>query len=94
MLKRRMAILLLFGDYYENGIIQFQQSFTPMAVSKPNVYPQGFMTRIAAGQACSNAGKRLCTREEWYRACAGNLGLLQVRAGDSCGQAQSRQTSG
>ncbi|HBL18934.1 MAG: hypothetical protein A2X36_03825 [Elusimicrobia bacterium GWA2_69_24] len=46
-------------------------SFSPMAVSKPGVYPQGFMNKPAAELACRNAGKRLCAREEWHQACAG-----------------------
>src|SRR5262249_3354204 len=52
-------------DIEKNG------SFEPMAVSKPDVYPQGFMSRTVAARACANAGKRLCTRDEWYRACTG-----------------------
>jgi hypothetical protein len=41
------------------------------AVSAPDVYPQGHMSQITARKACSNAGKRLCTRDEWQRACMG-----------------------
>lgn len=47
-------------------------AFEPKAVSRPGVYPQGFSTRPTAELACKNAGKRLCTRAEWYKACAGS----------------------
>jgi sulfatase modifying factor 1 len=46
--------------------------FEPMAVTKPGVYPQGFASYATAKLACENAGKRLCTRDEWYKACAGS----------------------
>jgi len=42
-----------------------------MAVSKPGIYPQGFMDRNMAERACQNAGKRLCTASEWQEACRG-----------------------
>jgi hypothetical protein len=49
-------------------------AFEPKAVSAPGVYPQGFMNREIADRSCRNAGKRLCTRDEWYRACVGPSG--------------------
>jgi sulfatase modifying factor 1 len=33
--------------------------------------PQGYISRDEAEQACKNAGKRLCTDEEWLTACKG-----------------------
>ena len=48
------------------------KDFRPKAVSQPDVYPQGFATHASAALACENAGKRLCTRKEWYKACAGS----------------------
>ncbi len=42
-----------------------------MAVSEPYVFPQGYMSQYEAEAACANAGKRLCTREEWLAACMG-----------------------
>lgn len=42
-----------------------------VARSEAGVYPQAYISRVEAGQACENAGKRLCTVEEWYRACRG-----------------------
>jgi formylglycine-generating enzyme required for sulfatase activity len=43
----------------------------PMAVSKPGVVPNGYVSGILAEQACTNAGKRLCQQEEWLVACEG-----------------------
>jgi formylglycine-generating enzyme required for sulfatase activity len=40
-------------------------------VSRPGVVPQAFVPYPAAKRACENAGKRLCTRDEWVRACRG-----------------------
>ncbi len=48
--------------------------FSAMAVSAPGVLPQGYMTYYAAKRACESAGKRLCTEEEWVRACRGSRG--------------------
>ncbi len=45
--------------------------FTPLAVSQQNVIPNMYVSKEIAGQACANAGKRLCTEEEWVRACKG-----------------------
>ena len=39
------------------------------AQSVPGVFPQGHMSQENAAQACANAGKRMCTREEWQSAC-------------------------
>ena len=43
----------------------------PMAVSKPNVVPSGYVSGNIAERACKNAGKRLCTSDEWVTACRG-----------------------
>lgn len=48
-----------------------QGRFEPRAVSRPGVVPQGYMSFYTARLACQNAGKRLCTEEEWVRACKG-----------------------
>jgi sulfatase modifying factor 1 len=42
-----------------------------MAVSRPGVKPQGYISGEQASRACANAGKRLCSAEEWSRACRG-----------------------
>jgi formylglycine-generating enzyme required for sulfatase activity len=41
------------------------------AVSRAGVKPQGYISKIEAEAACKNARKRLCTGEEWERACRG-----------------------
>lgn len=41
------------------------------AVSRPGVVPQGYISGDQAQRACEMAGKRLCTDDEWWRACAG-----------------------
>lgn len=42
------------------------------AVSKPGVVPQGYISKLQAEAACHNAKKRLCSGEEWSRACRGS----------------------
>lgn len=54
--------------------IQRTGSFVPRAVSRPNAVPQGYLSFYTAQRACKNAGKRLCTEEEWVRACKGSEG--------------------
>ncbi len=51
----------------------WQQSggFVPMAVSKANVVPQGYVPGFVAVQACRASGKRLCREDEWVTACKG-----------------------
>jgi hypothetical protein len=45
---------------------------TPVrALSAPGVVPQGYITQVQATAACEAAGKRLCTDDEWLRACRG-----------------------
>jgi hypothetical protein len=41
------------------------------AVSAKGKFPQGYISRDQAEEACKNAGKRLCTDEEWIGACRG-----------------------
>ena len=47
------------------------------AKTAPGVVPQGYVSQVQAAAACANAGKRLCTAEEFTRFCrgpdAGNL---------------------
>jgi len=42
------------------------------ARSVPGVFPQGHMSQEAAVKACRNAGKRLCSLDEWQAACTGS----------------------
>jgi hypothetical protein len=50
---------------------QRRAQFRPVAVSRPGVIPQGYLTYYLAKQICRNAGKRLCREEEWVSACRG-----------------------
>jgi hypothetical protein len=36
-----------------------------------NVFPQSAINQFQASEACENAGKRLCTLQEWISACSG-----------------------
>lgn len=42
-----------------------------VAVSRPGVVPQGYISGQQAALACKAAGKRLCTAREWSVACRG-----------------------
>lgn len=42
------------------------------ARSAPGMFPQGYISRVESQAACKNAGKRLCTMNEWRRACQGS----------------------
>lgn len=42
-----------------------------MAVSVKGRVPQAYISRNEAEEACFNAGKRLCTDDEWLEACRG-----------------------
>ncbi|MEK6905756.1 MAG: hypothetical protein AABX24_05125 [Nanoarchaeota archaeon] len=57
------------------GAEQFPD-FKPAAISQPNKIPASYVNKIIAEQSCTNAGKRLCTRKEWYKACTGPDGPL------------------
>jgi hypothetical protein len=41
------------------------------AVSRANVVPQGYISGAQSARACMEAGKRLCSRDEWLAACRG-----------------------
>jgi sulfatase modifying factor 1 len=53
---------------------QSTYGWRPRAVSQQGVTPQGYATQIIAAVACAQAGKRLCTTEEWRTACRGERG--------------------
>lgn len=44
------------------------------AVSVRYGVPQGYIDEVRAKAACNNAGKRLCTTDEWLYACQGDAG--------------------
>jgi formylglycine-generating enzyme len=45
--------------------------FEPLAKVEPDATPNGYMSAEAAQRACENAGKRLCSDQEWVTACRG-----------------------
>jgi formylglycine-generating enzyme len=47
-----------------------------VAASSARTKPQAFICQVDAADACANAGKRLCSLTEWYRACTGKRGTL------------------
>lgn len=47
------------------------RAFVPMAVSVAGTVPQAYASEVDAKHACENAGKRLCTMNEWRAACRG-----------------------
>jgi sulfatase modifying factor 1 len=49
-----------------------------VAASRERVYPQGYISRTESASACAEAGKRLCSRAEWQRACAGTAAATRV----------------
>lgn len=52
---------------------QLRSEFRPRAQNRPGVLPQGYLSGEVASDACANAGKRLCSEDEWVRACRGEL---------------------
>jgi formylglycine-generating enzyme len=55
--------------------LQRSGRFEAKAVSRPGVIPQSYLSQVLARKACENAGKRLCTLDEWVGACKGKAGL-------------------
>jgi hypothetical protein len=49
---------------------------TPRAVSRLGVRPSGYLTGVVADAACTAAGKRLCSLEEFVTACRGEADTL------------------
>jgi formylglycine-generating enzyme len=72
-------------DRYEAGVaeigankkVKSHSPFTPVtnlkvkAIVKKGIVPQGYISQLEAKDACENAGKRLCTNDEWLAACQG-----------------------
>ena len=71
-------------DQYEAGVVEITGKETKAhspykavdglkvkAISKKGVIPQAHISKEQAETACKNAGKRLCTDEEWNTACKG-----------------------
>ncbi len=51
--------------YYERLV----KGVTYRAANQAAAFPQGYISRVEAKAACENAGKRLCSKSEWTRAC-------------------------
>lgn len=64
-------------EILEGGKTKPHSPFSPVAnlkvraISKRGEKPQGYISRDEAEAACQNAGKRLCTDDEWMTACKG-----------------------
>lgn len=54
--------------------LQRSGSFEVKAVSRSGAIPQSYLSQLLARKACENAGKRLCTQDEWVGACKGKAG--------------------
>jgi formylglycine-generating enzyme len=55
--------------------LQRSGKFEPKAISRPGQIPQMYLSQVLARRACENAGKRLCSQDEWTNACKGKAGL-------------------
>ena len=64
------------GDVVHPYFERPSQGVQYRAVSSAGVFPQAYINRLEAQQACDNAGKRLCSLFEWYRACQGPRGFI------------------
>jgi len=53
---------------------QLIEEFEPRAEARAGVTPSGYLSGNLAELACRNAGKRLCTLDEWVLACRGESG--------------------
>jgi formylglycine-generating enzyme required for sulfatase activity len=78
MLERRWRELAGTGTELEHATKlpelpahQRRRGAAARAVSAKGAVPQGYASGKDAGAACERAGKRLCTRAEWVRACRG-----------------------
>lgn len=58
----------------EPPAFQLLENFAPRAQALRGQIPAGYLSRTTAESACKNAGKRLCSRGEWVRACRGERG--------------------
>jgi formylglycine-generating enzyme len=50
---------------------QLREQFEPRAEARAGTLPNGYLDAEIAERACRNAGKRLCTPDEWVLACRG-----------------------
>jgi hypothetical protein len=66
-------------DRYEahlDGVSPFEIPAGGLAVSEEGEIPQGYISQLVAADAGAEAGKRLCSIDEWMRACGGPEGTI------------------
>jgi Sulfatase-modifying factor enzyme 1 len=51
--------------------LQRSGNYKGQAVSAPGLVPQGYLSYYSAKRLCEASGKRLCTEDEWSKACRG-----------------------
>jgi len=64
-------------DRWEAHIVghsPYEVPVSGVAASASGVVPQGYISGTVAESACEAANKRLCTSNEWLRACGGRFG--------------------
>ena len=66
---------------------------TARACSKANVLPWTNVTPVEAAAACAAAGKRLCTEQEWQRACVSSTGSCAWSFNAACATASTTTCS-
>jgi formylglycine-generating enzyme required for sulfatase activity len=66
------------AEVHKGGKLKKHSPYAPLnakkkykALNRKGRMPQGYISRDEAASACDNAGKRLCTDEEWITACKG-----------------------
>lgn len=71
------ALMEVFGDGSESPWSPYHNpgNRRVRAVSIEGAVPQGYIDGVQAQRACEEAGKRLCSDQEWLRACQGAEGL-------------------
>ena len=59
------------GNEHPHSPYETVEGLTVRAKDAAGVVPQGYISRVEAAAACENAGKRLCTADEFVYACSG-----------------------
>lgn len=70
---RAQGPLQILLPFPEPPQFQLTDDFEARAVSKEATLPSGYLNKYFAQRACENAGKRLCSRNEWVTACRGEM---------------------
>jgi hypothetical protein len=55
---------------------QIAERYEPTAISVGGRIPQSYLSRELSRRICKNAGKRLCSYEQWQTACRGERGTV------------------